>query len=268
VRGGACGGGGPGRWNGVVEGRPCLGWREAPGGLGVLAAGAAAALPYCAAARPQPPAPLHPPPPVTAPRKFDKHWFFHFDVHQCPPWKLDDPKPKHGVFPPPPHPDDLTSKVARPRRGAGRRGRGAPRQRRQRVGKAGAPRHAAGETPAPLHPPPHPTPPHPTPTPPPNQDYLEEFRDLISVQTMALINAAICDYHLRHCPPSEQLSDVCGKVGVRRAGPRPRDAPATGRRPGLAPASSAAAVATPAAPSPHLPALPLRPAPNSYPAPP
>jgi hypothetical protein len=60
----------------------------------------------------------NPPPP---PRSFDKHWFFQFDVHKCPPWNLDVARPMEGLFPPPPHPDRLKSKVggcwarARPR---------------------------------------------------------------------------------------------------------------------------------------------------------
>ena len=47
------------------------------------------------------------------------------------------------------------------------------------------------------------------------QDYLQEYRDLVAAFTMASVNAAICDYHLRNCPPSQQLTDVCNKV--RRA---------------------------------------------------
>jgi hypothetical protein len=43
---------------------------------------------------------------------FDKHWYFDFDVHQCAPWDLSKEKPKHGVFPPPPHPSKLPHAVS------------------------------------------------------------------------------------------------------------------------------------------------------------
>ena len=42
--------------------------------------------------------------------QYDKHWYFDFDVHKCPPWDLKD-KPKAGIFPPPPYPDKLPKKV-------------------------------------------------------------------------------------------------------------------------------------------------------------
>lgn len=38
------------------------------------------------------------------------------------------------------------------------------------------------------------------------------YRDLLSIQTLATINAGFCDYHLDHCPPSQQLLDVCSEV--------------------------------------------------------
>jgi hypothetical protein len=43
--------------------------------------------------------------------QYDKHWYFDFDVHKCPPWEGLDGKPKAGIFPPPPHPDKLPKKV-------------------------------------------------------------------------------------------------------------------------------------------------------------
>jgi hypothetical protein len=42
-------------------------------------------------------------------RSFDKHWYFQFDVHKCPPWPADAARPTAGIFPPPPHPDALKS---------------------------------------------------------------------------------------------------------------------------------------------------------------
>jgi hypothetical protein len=43
---------------------------------------------------------------------WDKHWFHEFDVHKCPPWKLDIPRPQEGIFPHPPRPDDLLPHVS------------------------------------------------------------------------------------------------------------------------------------------------------------
>jgi hypothetical protein len=44
--------------------------------------------------------------------QYDKHWYFDFDVHKCPPWEGLDGKPKAGIFPPPPYPDKLPKKVS------------------------------------------------------------------------------------------------------------------------------------------------------------
>ena len=38
------------------------------------------------------------------------------------------------------------------------------------------------------------------------------YHDLLSIETVATLNAAFCDYHLKHCPPSQQLHDVCKTV--------------------------------------------------------
>lgn len=35
------------------------------------------------------------------------------------------------------------------------------------------------------------------------------YRDLLSIETVANLNCGLCDFHLRHCPPSQQLYDVC-----------------------------------------------------------
>eukprot|EP00195_Chlamydomonas_chlamydogama_P017790 CAMPEP_0202892052 /NCGR_PEP_ID=MMETSP1392-20130828/1901_1 /ASSEMBLY_ACC=CAM_ASM_000868 /TAXON_ID=225041 /ORGANISM="Chlamydomonas chlamydogama, Strain SAG 11-48b" /LENGTH=613 /DNA_ID=CAMNT_0049575927 /DNA_START=352 /DNA_END=2193 /DNA_ORIENTATION=- len=43
-----------------------------------------------------------------------------------------------------------------------------------------------------------------------NQNKVTQYyRDLLSIETVAAMNAGLCDYHLRHCPPSQQLYDVC-----------------------------------------------------------
>lgn len=44
--------------------------------------------------------------------QYDKHWYFDFDVHKCPPWPKAE-KPKAGIFPPPPYPHQLPNKVRR-----------------------------------------------------------------------------------------------------------------------------------------------------------
>lgn len=38
---------------------------------------------------------------------------------------------------------------------------------------------------------------------------LERYADLISIETVHTLNAALCEYHLAHCPPSEELLAAC-----------------------------------------------------------
>jgi hypothetical protein len=47
-----------------------------------------------------------------------------------------------------------------------------------------------------------------------DQDYLTYYRDLIAIQAIALVNAGMCDYHVRVCPPSQQLKEVCEEVSM------------------------------------------------------
>lgn len=47
---------------------------------------------------------------------------------------------------------------------------------------------------------------------PQKQDFISIYRDLISIETVAMLNAAFCDYHIKHCPASEQLVTVCREV--------------------------------------------------------
>jgi hypothetical protein len=57
----------------------------------------------------------------------------------------------------------------------------------------------------------------------PQQHLSEYYRDLLSIETVATLNAGFCDYHLRHCSPSQQLYDVCKEVrgwGVMKGGGR------------------------------------------------
>jgi hypothetical protein len=41
---------------------------------------------------------------------------------------------------------------------------------------------------------------------------MDRHRDLIAASTIHTLNAALCDYHKRECPPSEQLGQVCDQV--------------------------------------------------------
>jgi peptidyl serine alpha-galactosyltransferase len=113
---------------------------------------------------------------------FDKHYYFGFDPMKCPPWRS-----WEGYN---------TSRL----------------------------RGLAGEAlaKARLRPPPKPTAPHPTEgifPPPPHPDrlakrsqptYVERYRDLLSIFTVAQMNAAICEFHSWTCPWSEQLQAICG----------------------------------------------------------
>ena len=38
------------------------------------------------------------------------------------------------------------------------------------------------------------------------------YRDLLAIETVATLNAGFCDYHIKHCPPSQQLLDLCKTV--------------------------------------------------------
>jgi hypothetical protein len=40
----------------------------------------------------------------------------------------------------------------------------------------------------------------------------ERHRDLISISVVHTLNAALCEFHLQNCPPSQQLRDVCNKA--------------------------------------------------------
>jgi hypothetical protein len=45
----------------------------------------------------------------------------------------------------------------------------------------------------------------------PQKDPLHHYRDLIAASTVHTLNAALCDYHMTTCPPSDQLTQVgCG----------------------------------------------------------
>eukprot|EP00198_Chlamydomonas_reinhardtii_P007590 XP_001696927.1 predicted protein [Chlamydomonas reinhardtii] len=43
-------------------------------------------------------------------------------------------------------------------------------------------------------------------------DFIGYYKELLAIETLATLNAAFCDYHISHCPPSEQLVSVCKEV--------------------------------------------------------
>ncbi|KAF6253042.1 hypothetical protein COO60DRAFT_1628374 [Scenedesmus sp. NREL 46B-D3] len=46
----------------------------------------------------------------------------------------------------------------------------------------------------------------------PNLSKAERHRDLIAISVVHTLNAALCEFHMQHCPPSQQLRDVCDKA--------------------------------------------------------
>ena len=39
------------------------------------------------------------------------------------------------------------------------------------------------------------------------------LRDLLAVEVVATVNVALCEYHQKHCPATEQMTAECTKVG-------------------------------------------------------
>lgn len=39
--------------------------------------------------------------------------------------------------------------------------------------------------------------------------FYKYYINLVAIETVAILNAALCDFHVKHCPPSEQLTEVC-----------------------------------------------------------
>ena len=44
------------------------------------------------------------------------------------------------------------------------------------------------------------------------QDFLSHYKDLLAISVISVVNAGMCDYHVRNCPPSPQLTEVCDEV--------------------------------------------------------
>lgn len=116
--------------------------------------------------------------------EFDKHFYIGFDPLKCPPW-------------------------------SDWQGYEAPRLRGLAGDALAAARLAGPPRPAVTHPQEgiFPPPPHPArilnDT---SKPYLARYRDLLSIFTVAQINAALCEFHSATCSWSAQLEAVCGDV--------------------------------------------------------
>jgi hypothetical protein len=113
--------------------------------------------------------------------EFDKHFYFDFDPFKCPPWP-------------------------------GWQGYAAPKLRGAVGDALAAARSGPPPKPAVEHPKEgiFPPPPHPARAANDTKPYLDRYRDLLSVFTVAQINAALCEFHAATCPHSAQLEAVCG----------------------------------------------------------
>jgi hypothetical protein len=40
----------------------------------------------------------------------------------------------------------------------------------------------------------------------------ERYRDLLAISVVHTLNAALCEFHTKNCPPSDQLREECGRV--------------------------------------------------------
>lgn len=44
------------------------------------------------------------------------------------------------------------------------------------------------------------------------QDGLEHYRDLLSIETVHVLNAALCEHHKGRCPSHPQMTELCDKA--------------------------------------------------------
>lgn len=42
----------------------------------------------------------------------------------------------------------------------------------------------------------------------------ELLKLLLAIEPVVVMNAALCEHHLKHCPPSRQLTSECAKVAT------------------------------------------------------
>jgi hypothetical protein len=113
--------------------------------------------------------------------EFDKHYYFDFDPFKCPPWGgwngYESAKLKGLVG------EALSAARAGP-----------------------PPKPAVDHPKEGIFPPP----PHPARSANDTKPYLDRYRDLLSIFTVAQINAALCEFHAATCPYSKQLEAICG----------------------------------------------------------
>lgn len=48
----------------------------------------------------------------------------------------------------------------------------------------------------------------------PQLTQLERYTDLISIEVVHTLNAALCEYHLTHCAPSDELAAACREAAA------------------------------------------------------
>ncbi|KAL4421895.1 hypothetical protein ABPG77_003697 [Micractinium sp. CCAP 211/92] len=168
--------------------------------------------------------------------RYQKHWFNSFKATQCPPWphlgmELTGPeaalKVPGGLFPPPPHPAEFgVSAWSVPGAPVPAAARVDPGTRSLRpctacmhgllcvlclpspAAPAAADDHSLAwggmllthRATLRLH------------TFRTVQPLEQRYKELLSIQVIATVNAALCERHLAKCPPSRELTDQCGKV--------------------------------------------------------
>ena len=152
---------------------------------------------------------------------FDKAWYHDFDPLQCPPWNLTDERPAAGLFPQPPAPSTFkrftvmlwlipqatrlstSACMCQPSRAAWLRAfSGLPatlaQQHAAQKGLIAVVKLDGTHTPA--------------------KSYgmhvqgLFLLKLLLAIEPIVVLNGALCEHHLRHCPISEQLLSECRKA--------------------------------------------------------
>ncbi len=122
--------------------------------------------------------------------KFDKHWHYDFNATKCPPWDLSNPKRRqHGLFEHPPRFTALNNKVSRTFHPSAIETK-CHESSLILTNHVSALQHLKNQ-----------------------EHFTEYYRDVLAIETAATINAALCDFHIRNCPPSEQLLKECKMVG-------------------------------------------------------
>lgn len=147
---------------------------------------------------------------------FDKAWYHDFDPLQCPPWNLTDERPAAGLFPQPPAPATFKrftvglwlipqatvfscACMCQPFRAAWPRVSVdcLPPWRSNLLRRKGSLLDGTNT----------PTEPHGV-----HVQGLFLLKLLLAIEPIVVLNGALCEHHLRHCPISEQLLSECRKA--------------------------------------------------------